>query len=78
MQSVLEQIEREPPGVHRATDSPGRGTDIAIDHSEFAHLSQAQIAAVVALMKSQGLQATVSSIHINGWFGDHNKLAGAR
>ena len=24
------------------------------------------------------MQATVSSIHINGWFGDHDKLAGAR
>ena len=78
IQSVLGQIERELPGVHRATDSPGRETEIAIDHSEFAHLSQAQIAAVVALMKSQGMQATVSSIHINGWFGEHNKLAGAR
>ena len=29
-------------------------------------------------MKSEGLQATVSSIHINGWYGNHNKLAGAR
>ena len=77
MQSVLEQIERELPGVHRATDSPGRETDIAIDHNEFAHLSQAQIASVLALMKSEGLHATVSSIHINGWYGDHNKLAGA-
>jgi hydroxymethylpyrimidine pyrophosphatase-like HAD family hydrolase len=24
------------------------------------------------------MNATVSSIHINGWYGDHNKLAGAR
>ena len=66
------------PGVHRATDSPGRETDIAIDHSEFAHLSDAQISAVVALMKSEGMHATVSSIHINGWYGSHNKLEGAR
>ena len=41
-------------------------------------MSEAQIASVVALMKSEGLQATVSSIHINGWYGNHNKLAGAR
>ena len=33
---------------------------------------------VVALMRSDGLNATVSSIHINGWIGDHDKLAGAR
>ena len=59
MQSVLRQIERELPGVHRSADSPWRETDIAIDYSEFAHLSQPQIAAVVALMKSEGMQATV-------------------
>lgn len=78
MQAVLARIERELPGAHRATDSPGRETDIAIDHSEFTQLSGAQIAAVVALMKSEGMHATVSSIHINGWYGDHNKLEGAR
>ncbi|WP_219213477.1 HAD-IIB family hydrolase [Variovorax boronicumulans] len=78
MRLVLERIEREIPGAVRATDSPGRETDIAIDHSEFQHLSEAQIAAVVALMQSEGMRATVSSIHINGWYGDHNKLVGAR
>lgn len=78
MQAVLARIERAPPGVQRATDSPGRETDIAIDHSEFAHLSDAQIAAVVALLQSEGMHASVSSIHINGWYGSHNKLEGAR
>ena len=78
MQSVLRRIEREIPAAQRATDSPGRQTDIAIDHSEFAHMSQEQIAAVVALMQGEGMHATVSSIHINGWFGGHNKLEGAR
>jgi len=29
-------------------------------------------------MKAAGMNATVSSIHINGWFGEHNKLEGAR
>jgi hypothetical protein len=29
-------------------------------------------------MRSEGMQATVSSIHINGWYGSHDKLAGAR
>jgi HAD superfamily hydrolase (TIGR01484 family) len=78
MLRVLARIERDIPGAHRATDSPGRETDIAIDHSEFTHLDEAQIAAVVALMRSEGMHATVSSIHINGWYGDHNKLKGAR
>lgn len=78
MQDVLARIEREIPGAQRATDSAGRECDIAIDHSEFTSLSDSQIASVVALMQSEGMHATVSSIHVNGWYGDHNKLAGAR
>ena len=78
MQQVLAQIEREVPGARRATDSAGRETDIAIDHSEFTHLPQDVIDQVVRTMRAAGMNATVSSIHINGWFGAHNKLEGAR
>ncbi|MBF9266142.1 HAD hydrolase family protein [Paracidovorax cattleyae] len=78
MQQVLARIENEVPGAHRATDSAGRECDIAIDHSEFTHLPQAAIDAVVQRMRAEGMHATVSSIHINGWYGDHDKLAGAR
>jgi len=78
LQRVLARIEHEVPGAHRATDSPGRETDIAIDHSEFTHLPEAAIQQVVALMRGEGLNATVSSIHVNGWLGGHNKLEGAR
>lgn len=78
LQAVAQRVLTEMPQARLATDSPGRETDIAIDHSEFAHLSEADIARVVQLMKSEGLNATVSSIHINGWIGEHDKLAGAR
>jgi HAD superfamily hydrolase (TIGR01484 family) len=78
MQQVAQRILREVPGTTISHDSGGRETDIAIDHSEFAHLPQADIDRVVAVMRSEGMNATVSSIHINGWYGDHNKLAGAR
>ena len=78
MQAVLAQIEREVPGALRTTDSNGRETDIAIDHSEFTHLPQDAIDHAVRIMRNAGMNATVSSIHINGWFGAHNKLEGAR
>ena len=77
MQDVLARIEREIPGAHRSQDSQGRETDIAIDHSEFTHLSSAAIDAVVQCMQSEGMTATVSSIHINGWYGQHDKFTGA-
>jgi HAD superfamily hydrolase (TIGR01484 family) len=77
MQQVVVQIQREAPGATLSRDSDGRETDIAIDHCEFATLSAEQIAKVVAVMQAAGMHATLSSIHINGWFGDHNKWQGA-
>jgi hypothetical protein len=77
MQDVAARVLRDVPGATLAQDSPGRETDIAIDHSEFAQLSPESIAQVVSIMQSEGMNATVSSIHINGWYGDHNKLQGA-
>ena len=36
--AVAERVLREVPGATLSRDSAGRVTDIAIDHSEFAHL----------------------------------------
>ena len=77
LQAVAAQVLRDVPGATLAQDSAGRVTDIAIDHSEFAHLPQAQIDHAVELMRSHGMNATVSSIHINGWFGEHSKFTAA-
>ena len=77
MQRIAKHVLKEIPGTALAQDSPGRETDIAFDHSEFNHLTQEQIHQVVSLLKKEGMTATVSSIHINAWFGDHNKWHGA-
>ena len=71
------RVLREVPGATLARDSAGRVTDIAVDHSEFEHLDEAGIAQVVAVMHDAGMNATVSSIHINGWYGGHDKLSAA-
>jgi hydroxymethylpyrimidine pyrophosphatase-like HAD family hydrolase len=78
MQNVAARVLREVPGTSLAQDSAGRETDIAIDHSEFTQLPPERIAQVVHILQSEGMNATVSSIHINGWFGAHNKWDGAR
>jgi HAD superfamily hydrolase (TIGR01484 family) len=75
---VAARVLAEVPGATLARDSAGRVTDIAVDHAEFAHLGTAAIDRVVAIMRAEGMTATVSSIHVNGWFGDHSKLSGAR
>jgi hypothetical protein len=77
LREVAARVLREVPGATLAQDSAGRVTDIAVDHSEFAHLPPAAVERVVALMREEGMSATVSSIHINGWFGDHTKWSGA-
>lgn len=78
LQAAAQRILREVPGATLARDSAGRVTDIAIDHSEFTQLLAPAIAAVVAVMQQEGMTATVSSIHINGWFGEHSKWTGAQ
>lgn len=78
LREVAARILREVPGATLARDSAGRVTDIAIDHAEFEHLDEAAIARVVQLMRAEGMNATVSSIHVNGWFGEHTKPSGAR
>ncbi len=78
LQAVARHIVQTVPGAKLAQDSAGRETDIAIDHSEFTQLPPERIEQVVTLMREAGLQATVSSIHINGWIGDHDKYSGAR
>ena len=77
MQHISQRVLREVPGTLLAQDSAGRETDMAVDHSEFTQLTPQKIAHVVAIMQAEGMNATVSSIHINGWFGAHNKLVGA-
>lgn len=74
---VAARIRHELPDATLARDSAGRVTDIAVDHAEFARLDEPAIARVVALMREEGMNATVSSIHVNGWFGSHDKWSGA-
>ncbi len=78
LREATDAVLREVPQARLAADSAGRVTDIAIDHSEFAHLAPPDIERVVNLLRARGMNATVSSIHINAWFGEHDKLSGAR
>jgi len=78
LQACLQAVLAEVPGALAARDSAGRLTDIAIDHREFTLLPPERIAQVVAVMRRHGLTATVSSIHVNGWIGSHDKPSGAR
>lgn len=74
-----ERIVREVPGCALASDQAWHAADLAIDHAEdVAPLPPASVDRIVALMREAGMTATVSSIHVNGWFGDHDKLTMSR
>jgi HAD superfamily hydrolase (TIGR01484 family) len=77
LHAVAARIVAEVPGATLSRDSVGRATDISIDHAEFVQLEPERVAEVAALMRSEGLTATVSSIHVNGWYGANSKLSGA-
>jgi HAD superfamily hydrolase (TIGR01484 family) len=53
-----------------------RETDLAIDWAEHVGpLTGAEVDRMVALLQAEGLSTAVSSIHVHGWFGAHDKLA---
>ncbi len=77
LRAVAQRILREVAGARLAQDSAGRETDIAIDHGEFTQLPKERIEQVLRIMQDEGMNASVSSIHINGWYGSHHKWSGA-
>ena len=77
MQKIATRVMFEVPGVFLTRDSAGRETDIAFDYNECAHLPPETVQRVLAILQREGLQTTVSSIHIHGCFGDFNKWLGA-
>lgn len=76
---IAEEILAAVPGAAIAADQHYRETDLAIDFCEdVPRLPDASIQRIVTLMQSRGLTAKISSIHINGWFGNYDKLAMTR
>ena len=79
MIAVRERILREVPGCALASDQLYREADVAIDFCEdVPRLPFAEVDRIVALMRAAGMTAKVSSIHVNGWFGDYDKLGMTR
>ena len=76
LSQIADRILAQVPGAARAVDLHRRETDVAIDWSEnVAPLPRADVDRIVALLRAEGLSTAVSSIHIHGWYGEHDKLA---
>jgi HAD superfamily hydrolase (TIGR01484 family) len=79
LDAVARRILAEVPGCALAADQAYRETDLAIDYCEdVPPLPLAAAERIATLMEEAGLTAKVSSIHVNGWFGGHDKLSTSR
>ncbi|MFA4969666.1 MAG: HAD-IIB family hydrolase [Sulfuritalea sp.] len=74
--AIAAEILAAVPGCALASDQFCRVADLAIDFCEdVAPLPRAAVDAIVQRMEAAGMRAKVSSIHVNGWFGDYDKLS---
>jgi HAD superfamily hydrolase (TIGR01484 family) len=64
------------PGTATASDQAYREIDVAIDFCEDVDALPLTVAdQIAAFFQSRGATAKISSIHVNAWFGKHDKLS---
>ena len=64
------------PGTALASDQHYRAVDVAIDFAEdVAPLGREAVERIVRMFEDAGASAKVSSIHVNAWYGEHDKLS---
>jgi HAD superfamily hydrolase (TIGR01484 family) len=73
---LQERILAAVPGAAVAADQAYRVADLAIDiREDVVPLPRDAADRIVEIFEAAGARAKVSSIHVNGWFGDYDKLA---
>lgn len=74
LERVRERVLREVPGCAIASDQFCREMDLAVDFREdVTPLPAEAVDKIVRIFEEAGAVAKVSSIHVNGWFGDYDK-----
>ncbi|MBC2712013.1 MAG: HAD-IIB family hydrolase [Desulfosarcina sp.] len=79
LDAIREKVLSAVPGCALAADQVYREADLAIDFCEdVSALPLSAAAAIKAIFEAAGATAKISSIHVNGWFGDYDKLSMSR
>ncbi len=79
LEAVRAEVLHEVPGAGIASDQPYRVADLAVDFCEdVPPLGQAEVSRILEVFARHGAHAKASSIHVNGWFGDYDKLTTSR
>ena len=79
LSDLAQTILRAVPGTELASDQPYRELDLAVDFCEdVPPLDDTAVDRIVAEFTAAGATCKISSIHVNGWYGDFDKLEGCR
>ena len=75
LEKIKKEILQKVPGCRVSADQAYREADLAIDFCEdIPPIPMEDVEKIVRCFKRTGAQAKISSIHVNGWFGDYDKL----
>ena len=76
LSAIRDEVLRTVSGCAVSADQAYREADLAIDFCEdVAPLGHEAVQAIVECFTRAGATAKISSIHVNGWYGDYDKLA---
>ncbi len=76
LEKIKHKILEKFPNCRIASDQSYREADLAIDYCEdVPPIPMEDVEEIVRYFTRAGAKAKISSIHVNGWFGDYDKLA---
>ena len=74
--ALKKEILQKVPGSAISADQAYREADLAVDFCEdVAPLPNKSVLKIKNIFEDSGAVAKISSIHVNGWFGDYDKLS---
>ncbi len=76
LQGIRARVAKEMPHVQVSNDAWARRCDLAFDVNEYASLPLADVDRLTALLRAEGAQVTVSSVHAHAQLGSHDKAQG--
>lgn len=77
--AIEKRVLSEVPGSAVSADQPYREADLAIDFREdVPELPAGAAEHIKRIFEEEGAVAKISSIHVNGWFGQYDKLSMTR
>ncbi len=76
LEAIAARVLHDVAGTALSADQGYRAVDLAIDFSEdVTPLGREAVERIVAAFEQAGATAKVSSIHVNAWYGAHDKLS---